>query len=165
MLIHKVIAAAVSSAWLLELVACTQAPVPVAQTIDTRAVDEAHLRATVERWKAAISQHYLETILAFYTDDGWQLPENGPIARTAAERREFWEKLETLPIAIQIADVTDRIEVARSGDLAVQYGEYRQIISNKTGATTSVPQNFVTIWRKQPDGTWKVSASMATLKN
>jgi ketosteroid isomerase-like protein len=28
-----------------------------------------------------------------------------------------------------------------------------------------VPQKFMNTWRKQQDGSWKVSASMSTVKN
>jgi len=165
MILRKQVAATLATMGLLLPAACQQTVAPVPDRIDTRAADEANVRATVEKWKSVIGQHDMDSILSFYTDDAWQLPASGPIARTAVERREFWRAIETQPIVSEIVDVTDRIEVAQSGDLAVQYGEFRQIISNKAGDTTSVPQKFITTWRKEPDGTWKVSASMATVKN
>jgi len=150
------------------LIGCAPTTPPAAsapETRDTRAGDEAKVRAAVEDFKRAIATRDLDAILAFYTDDGWQLAENGAIARTAADRRAFWQTIESLPIASDVVDVADRVEVARSGDLAVQYGEFRQILSNKAGDTKSVPQKFITAWRKQSDGRWKVSASMATIRN
>jgi ketosteroid isomerase-like protein len=162
---YSLLIASLMTGSMLTLNACTQAPAPAASVADTRIADEASIRNAVEKFKNAIGGHDLDTIASFYADDGWQLAENGPIARTAADRRNYWQQIDALPIASDIVDVADRIEVARSGDVAVQYGEFRQILSDKTGATRSVPQKFITAWRKQPDGSWKVSASMTTVRN
>ena len=145
--------------------ACQFGSAPVTGTVDDRAVDEAQVRTTAARWEKAIAVHDIEGILSFYTDDGWQLPENGAIARDVDQRRAFWKTIEALPVATDTVDVVDRIEVAESGDLAVQYGEFRQVITDRTGASTSVPQKFVNVWRKDMDGDWKVAASMATVEN
>ena len=150
---------------LLALAACTQSTPSKPPPVDTLAADEASVRGASERFRSAIGIRDVDRILSFYMADGWQLAESGAIARTADERRAFWKAIEALPIASDIVDVADRIEVARSGDLAVQYGEFRQVITDGKGNFSSVPQKFVNTWRKQPDGSWKVSASMATVRN
>jgi len=150
---------------LLALIACTQGGAPSSADSDSRSGDAAQVRATAAKWENAIGARNLEAILAFYTDDAWQLAEVGPIARTPEERRAFWNAVESLPVANDTVNVSDRITMARSGDLAVQYGEFRQIISDKTGASTSLPQKFINTWRKQPDGSWRVVASMSSVKN
>ena len=151
---------------LLLLAACTQSAAPAApKTTDSRASGEEAVRAAVERFKIAIGKRDVDRILSFYTTDGWQLALNGPIARTDEERRAFWKGMDALPISQDAVDVSDRIELAESGDLAVQYGEFRQFWSDGKGNFKSVPQKFMTTWRKQADGSWKVSASMATVAN
>ena len=151
---------------LLALIACTQGGVATSGAEgDSRSGDAAQVRAAAAKWESAIGARNLEAILSVYTDDAWQLAEDGPIARTPEERRAFWTAVETLPVANDTVNVSDRITVARSGELAVQYGEFRQIISDKTGASTSLPQKFINTWRKQPDGSWRVSASMSSVKN
>ena len=150
---------------LLALVACSQGGAPSGAEGDSRSGDAAQVRAAAARWESAIGARNLEGILSVYTDDAWQLAEDGPIARTPEERRAFWNSVASLPVANDTVNVSDRITVARSGDLAVQYGEFRQIISDKTGASTSLPQKFINTWRKQPDGSWRVSASMSSVKN
>ena len=149
----------------LLLAACAQPAAPAPQSKDTRAATEETVRATVERFKIAIGKRDVDRILSFYTADGWQLALNGPIARTDDERRTFWKGMDALPISQDAVDVSDRIELADSGDLAVQYGEFRQFWSDGKGNFKSVPQKFMTTWRRQADGTWKVSASMATVSN
>ncbi len=150
---------------LFTLVACAQTTTPASQPADTRAANETSVRAAVERFKSAISRRNVDGILTFYASDGWQLPQNGPIARTEAERRALWTTLAGLPLAQDAVDVADRIDMAESGDLAVQYGEFRQVMVDGKGNFKSIPQKFVTSWRKQPDGSWKISASMATVEN
>lgn len=154
-----------ASVALLALTACAPGTAPLGSDSDTRSGDAAQVRAAAARWENAIGARNLDAILAFYTDDAWQMAEVGPIARTPEERRAFWKAVESLPVANDTVNVSDRISVARSGDLAVQYGEFRQIISDRTGASTSLPQKFINTWRKQADGSWKVSASMSSVKN
>jgi uncharacterized protein (TIGR02246 family) len=153
------------SSGLLALIACSQGNTPPGSGSDTRIEDAAQVRAAAAKWENAIGARNLDAILAVYTDDAWQLAELGPIARTPDERRAFWQAVESQPVVNDTVNVADRITVARSGDLAVQYGEFRQIISDKAGASTSLPQKFMNTWRKQADGSWKVSASMSTVKN
>ena len=151
---------------LLALAACAQStapPAPVAKDLRTPA--EADVRAAVESFKKAITARDVDRILAFYASDGWQLPQNGPIAQTESDRRALWTVLTHLPIAQDAVDVSDRIDVADSGDLAVQYGEFRQETVDAKGSFKSVPQKFITAWRRQADGTWKISASMASVLN
>jgi uncharacterized protein (TIGR02246 family) len=166
MVTHRFNATALlSCASLLALGACRPPAATVQQAVDTRAGDEASVRTTAEAFKAAIGTHDADKILSFYAPDGWQLAESSNIARTAEEIRAFWKAVENLPIANDIVDVADRVEVARSGDLAVQYGEFRQVMTDSKGGFSSVSQKFITTWRKQPNGSWKVSASMSTVKN
>jgi ketosteroid isomerase-like protein len=150
---------------LLALIACTQTSAPTAPPTDMRASNEASVRADVEGFKSAIGRRDVERILSFFAEDGWQLPPNGPIARTAAERRAVWMVLANLPISQDAVDVADRIDIAESGDLAVQYGQFRQVMVDGKGNFKSLPQKFITSWRKQPDGSWKISASMASVEN
>ena len=49
-----------------------------------------------------------------------------------------------------------RVDVARSGDLASEQGAYEFGTSDKKGKTTIERGTYVTVWKKQPDGAWKV---------
>lgn len=55
--------------------------------------------------------------------------------------------LELLPLGV---------EVARSGDLAWEHGIYEFATSDKTGKTATENGTYVTVWKKQRDGAWKV---------
>lgn len=138
---------------------------PMQEAVDHASAEEPRIREAARKWQEAIGNRDIDRILGFYTDDAWQLAANGPIARTDAERREFWSEISKLPIVTDTVGLNDRLEISRAGNLAAQYGEFRQIIVKKLGDTMSVPQKFINVWRKQPDGQWKVVASMATVQN
>jgi ketosteroid isomerase-like protein len=44
-----------------------------------------------------------------------------------------------------------RAEISRGGKLGYTWGRYRSVVNNKAHDGT-----YMTIWEKQPDGTWKV---------
>jgi ketosteroid isomerase-like protein len=54
----------------------------------------------------------------------------------------------------------DRAEVSNGGDLGYTVGTYRTITQDSTGVRTSVRGKYVSIWRRQEDGTWKVEMDL-----
>ncbi len=96
--------------------------------------------------------------LSFFAEDGTILPKNGaPLtgkAALASAFRETWAQpgfsLEWTPL---------KAELAASGDLGYTYGTYvRKRIAN--GEPVTETGKYVTIWRKQKDGSWKVILDM-----
>ena len=127
---------------------------------DTRPAAMAAIGQTAERYGKAISTRNVEAILANYTADTWLFPPNAPIAKSADERRAYWAAQQFEPGVSDTVGVTARIEVAQSGELAVEYGSFFQLKTDKDGASTSTPQKYVAAWAKQADGSWKVIADM-----
>lgn len=54
---------------------------------------------------------------------------------------------------------TDRVDIAESGDLAVEYGHFSSENSGASGNETD-KGNYITVFRKE-DGKWKIVADMA----
>jgi ketosteroid isomerase-like protein len=48
-----------------------------------------------------------------------------------------------------------RAEISESGDLGYTFGGFAYRTKTKLGKDTTYYGNYVTIWRKQPDGKWK----------
>ncbi len=48
-------------------------------------------------------------------------------------------------------------EVAESGDLGYTFGRYHTTGRDATGNAVQVTGSYVTVWRKQADGSWKVA--------
>jgi ketosteroid isomerase-like protein len=50
------------------------------------------------------------------------------------------------------------VEVAPSGDMGFTYGLYEATVPGKDGAPVVLRGTFMTVWRRGPDGSWKVLA-------
>ncbi len=95
---------------------------------------------------------------AFYlylADNAMQLPEGSlPIyGRTAiyeTMKGDYYDLLWT-PV---------KAEVARSGELGWTWGKYIVTVREADGSTTNSYGKYLNIWRKQPDGKWKVIVDM-----
>ena len=48
-----------------------------------------------------------------------------------------------------------KAEVAGSGDLGYTYGSWMMRMKTQNGKDTSLVGNYVTVWQKQADGSWK----------
>ena len=49
----------------------------------------------------------------------------------------------------------DYIDISQDGPMAYTYGKYQWKMSGKSGEVQEYRGIFHTVWRKQPDGTWK----------
>lgn len=48
-----------------------------------------------------------------------------------------------------------KVEVAESADLAYDYGNWEMKTKTQAGKDTSYYGNYMTVWKKQKDGSWK----------
>jgi ketosteroid isomerase-like protein len=49
----------------------------------------------------------------------------------------------------------DFVDVSSCGDMAYTYGNYRRIVYDSRGKSTSSSGVFHTVWKRQPGGSWK----------
>ena len=49
------------------------------------------------------------------------------------------------------------VVVASGGDLAYTYGSYRSRLMGEDGKLVMEPGKWLTIWKKQPDGGWRIA--------
>ena len=135
----------------LALMSCASSPTPAP---DTRAADEAAIRALDEQWSATAAKKDLDGTVAFYSDDAVLLAPNTPILTNAKSIRESWAGL--LGPNMDVSWKVSKVEVAKSGDLGYLYGTYQLAIKDpKGGPTINDNGKLVEVWRKQPDGKWK----------
>ena len=55
-----------------------------------------------------------------------------------------------------------QVEISSSGDLGYSIGEYERIGKDTSGNPATVTGNYVSIWRKQRDGRWKIVLDIGT---
>jgi ketosteroid isomerase-like protein len=138
---------------LIASVFLTSACSPPAAT-DTRAADEAAIRALDEQWSATAGKNDLNGTVAFYSNDAVLLPPNAPIAKDQKSIRESWAGL--LSENTSLSWTVSKVEAAKSGELAYLYGAYRLSFKDpKGGPAVNDLGKMVEIWKKQPDGGWK----------
>ncbi len=135
------------------LLGCNSTPVVQAPT-DTRARDEAAIRALDTDWVKAAQTKSVDAWMAFYSDDAVVLPPNEPTATTKDSIRKSVGELLTLP-GVSVKWEPTKVEVSKSGDLAYLYGTYDLSMTGPKGKPVSDKGKVVEIWKKQADGSWK----------
>jgi ketosteroid isomerase-like protein len=55
-----------------------------------------------------------------------------------------------------------QVEISSSGDLGYSIGDYERIGKDASGNPATVIGNYVSIWRKQRDGRWKIVLDIGT---
>lgn len=120
---------------------------------DTRAADESALRAADAEWSKAAASKDLNATVSYYSDDASLLAPNAPIASGKESIREAWNSM--LGPDVSLTWQADKVDVARSGDLAYVTGAY-QMTTSATGSKPVTDRGkFVEVWKKQADGNWK----------
>jgi ketosteroid isomerase-like protein len=141
----------------LVLVACLavvylDASISVGQD-GTKAVDA--VRAADQEWMKVFAAKNLEKSVAFCDESGAVLSSNAP----AANGRDAIAKLFSgfFQLAnLKISWLPNRADVAKSGELGYTSGAYEMTFNDPTGKTISDKGKYVTVWKKQTDGSWKV---------
>lgn len=54
----------------------------------------------------------------------------------------------------------DQTEVSSGGDLAYTQGEYESTMSDAEGNPVTERGKYLTVWKKQADGTWKIATDI-----
>lgn len=147
---------AASLAAALALAACTQQPAPAPSAPpDTRAADEATLRALIKDWSAAAQARDAAKFVSVYADDAVVMMAGAPDLRGLAAIREGVPAMMQDP-AFALSFEADRVEVARSGDLAYETGSYSMTMTGPDKKPATEKGHYVVVWRKGGDGAWKV---------
>jgi ketosteroid isomerase-like protein len=97
----------------------------------------------------------VDKVVSFYADDAVVFAPNAPAASTKDAIRAAWKEMLTAPGAA-LSWEPNKVEVAKSGDLAYITGTYDDTINDAGGKPTKDTGNYVAIFKKQADGNWKI---------
>jgi uncharacterized protein (TIGR02246 family) len=125
------------------------------ETQQARAADEAAIRAASIAWSQAATSKDLDKSISFYADDAVELPNQAPAAKGRENIRKVWGPL-LAPPGPGLSWQTSSVEVAHSGELAYETGNYNFVTIDKKGKTNDLKGKYVVVWKKQSDGSWKV---------
>lgn len=117
---------------------------------------DAYIRAADARFADAFSRSDWNATTAFYADDAVVLMPNADAMRGMAAIRQGFKSMSGMSPNLRLS--TDR--VVQSGDLAYQTGTYQMTMTPQGGTATTDRGKYLTVWRRQPNGDWKIVADM-----
>jgi len=142
----KAIAAVLCAA----LVGCTQVPDLESERQALLDVEVAFMQAT--------AQDGAEGWTSYFAEDGRMLAGSEWIVGRDAIREHMTAVFSDTTLALRWKP--DFADVSVLGDLGYTIGTYRLTSSGESGAPVDMSGTYLTIWRKESDGSWKVAADI-----
>jgi len=134
------------------LFGCAQAPPPAPP--DTRAADEKAIRDSETAWVKEFAAKDMDKIVAHYADDGMVLLSNAP---TMVGKDAIRAGMKDTVIDPKFSLDLKTVKVEVSGDLAYSQGTYSVMAPDpKTKKVMAETGRYVEVYKKQPDGAWKM---------
>ena len=121
---------------------------------------------SIEKWKSEIlitEQEFTEmaqkegiskALLTFAAEDVVVMRNNSLIIGKESLRESFENEISESG-NYSLTWKPDFVDVASSGDLGYTYGKYISTTTDSIGNSKVVEGVFHTVWKRQPDGTWK----------
>jgi uncharacterized protein (TIGR02246 family) len=119
------------------------------------------IQADEKKWNDDFKSKSLEGLLSHYADDAYMVTPGGVADGSTAIRQTYTNALADNYFAVSFA--SDKIDVADSGDLAYSRGHFTEKYQDpKTHQVVSDSGSYVTVYRKQDDGSWKAVADFTS---
>ncbi|HET9810245.1 MAG TPA: nuclear transport factor 2 family protein [Sphingomicrobium sp.] len=127
-----------------------------------RAAIEQQLRDNEARWNRAYANHDARALAGLYADDAALANPGAPLVTGKdAIARETAAFAADPGLSVEFG--ADRVQVARSGDLAYTRGHYTMTMTDpSTGQPATSNGNYLTVWQRQRDGRWKAVEDFIT---
>ena len=123
------------------------------QTGNQKAADA--IRTADQQWMAAYAAKDVDKSAAFMAPDGAIYAPNAPAAQGLEAVKSMTAEMFKLP-DVKLSWTPTLVEAAKSGDLGFSSGTYEFSFKDPSGKTVSDKGKYVTVWKKQADGSWKV---------
>jgi uncharacterized protein (TIGR02246 family) len=136
---------------------CSVEPGGSSTPADTRAADEAAIRAATHTFDQALVDKDLDKAASLYEDDAVLFVPKAPAMVGKDAIRKAWQDLMAVP-NVKVTDTVTKVDLARSGDLGVAHGKFELVSTDKEGKPNAETGLFVLVFRKQADGSWKIIA-------
>lgn len=114
------------------------------------------IKKTDRQWAEAAVAKDLDKSVSFCGLDAAILPPNAPAAEGQAAIRNWFQSTFNIPSFKLIWHATSA-EAAKSGELGYSTGKYELSFTDPSGKQVSDHGKYVTVWKKQADGNWKVA--------
>jgi ketosteroid isomerase-like protein len=122
----------------------------------------AAIKAKEAQWQKDYAAKDVNALAAQYRDDAAMAGPGDPLATTDADRRKILQALVSDP-NFALTFSTNRILVAKSGDLASSRGNFTLTMTDKaTKKPATVSGSYLTVYKLQDDGSWKAVEDFIT---
>jgi len=124
---------------------------------DTHVADEAAIRTADSTWSTIAEAKNVDGHVGYFVDDGVVLSPNEPIVEGKEAIHAEMSKMFALP-GFSVKWQPGKVEAA--GNLGYSRGTYELTVNDPKGNPSTEHGKYLTIWKKQADGSWKVAADM-----
>ena len=136
------------------LTGCGQTSAPDAGSLQTAKTFVA-LKADEVHWNADWKSGDAAKIASHFGDKAKLMVPDAPVAEGVPAIEALIQKALDAP-GFGYSFSSDKITVAKSGDVAVARGTYTETAANAaSGSTDTQVGTYLTVYRTQPDGSWK----------
>jgi ketosteroid isomerase-like protein len=103
----------------------------------------------------AVAEHGQAAFVSYFAEDGVELDNGGGFITKEDMRREpAW------PEGTSLTWTPVHADMAASGNFGYTYGTYVYKSKNKEGKIVASYGKYMSVWKKQKDGSWKVVVDM-----
>ena len=130
--------------------------------VDTKAEAEKIMKLSQE-WSQSASTKDVEKVVSYWPDDAVLMSAGQPALEGKAAIKQMVEESFKTP-GFAISWQPKKVVVSENGDMAYLIEDSQVSFSDSTGKVTTMNNQAVSIWRKQPDGSWKNVVDISTPK-
>ena len=117
------------------------------------------IRELEHKAREAAKAKDLDRYVSFYADDAVLLWPGTPMITGHAAIRKFMQVFFSTP-DFSLSFETAHVEVSLAGDFAYSCGSNKVALVDPNGKKVKDSGKYLTVYKKQSDGTWKVVADM-----
>jgi len=119
------------------------------------------IKADEAKWNKQFAAKDQEGLVDHYADDAYFVAPGVAGTEGSTPIRQIFANASTDP-AFEVHFSSDKIDVAKSGDLAYARGKFSEKYTDKaTGKVMSDSGSYITVYKKQDDGSWKAAEDFA----
>ena len=132
-------------------------------TADVAAITDA-IKADEKSWNDQFKAKDLNGLVGHYSDDAYFVYPNAKAAKGSTDvHKAYANALSDKNFDVSFG--SDKIDVAASGDLAYARGHFTEKYTDpKTNKVVSDGGSYITVYKKQSDGSWKAVEDFAAVE-
>ena len=127
---------------------------------DTKSAGEKLMKLSKD-WSEVASTGDVDKTVSYWADDALVMSAGQPPLKGKPAIRQMVAESFKMP-GFRISWQPETVEVSESGDMAYLIENSQVSFTDSTGKPVTLKNKAVSIWRKQPDGSWKNAVDIST---